>query len=275
MKLIMTKGLPASGKSTWARKMSNYKRINKDDLRAMLDDGKWTKDNEKFVIKARNNLIENALQEGLSVIVDDTNLAPKHEEALKQIAKEYGATFEIKDFTDVPIEECIKRDLKRPISVGEKVIKQMYNQFLKKQETYIPLKGKPTAILCDIDGTLAHMKDRNPFDWHRVGEDEIDEEILEILLRFSSNIKIIFLSGRDSVCRKETEEWLEKTGVSYEKLLMRPLRDSRKDCIVKKELFEQIKDDYNIMFVLDDRDQVVEMWRSLGLKCFQVAEGNF
>ena len=57
---------------------------------------------------------------------------------------------------------------------------------------------------------------------------------------------------------------------------MRKTGDFRKDSIVKKELFdENVRGKYNIEFVLDDRNQVVEMWRSIGLVCLQVADGNF
>src|SRR5260221_10788884 len=105
MKLIMTKGLSGSGKSTWAREQSEFKRINKDDLRKMLDGGKWTKFNEEFIIQARNYLVESALRDRFNVIVDDTNLHPKHEIQLRQIAKAHEAEFIVQDFTDVPIEE--------------------------------------------------------------------------------------------------------------------------------------------------------------------------
>ena len=80
--LFMLKGLPASGKSTWAKaKMAEHpgscKRVNKDDLRAMLDLGKWSQDNEKFVLSVSRSIVDGALGHGKHVIVDDTNLAPK------------------------------------------------------------------------------------------------------------------------------------------------------------------------------------------------------
>jgi predicted kinase len=163
MKLIMLKGLPASGKSTYARKLADdgYVRVNKDDLRAMLHNGKWSKNNESQVLRLRNEIIEDSLRSGKSVVVDDTNFAPKHKEQLQTIAKQCNATFETK-FFDVSVEECIKRDLARPNSVGEKVIRNMYNQFLKPAP--LPSGYNPDlddVIICDIDGTLAHIDDRN------------------------------------------------------------------------------------------------------------------
>lgn len=278
-KLIMTKGLPASGKTTWA-KQQNAKRVNKDDLRAMVDNSVWSKENEKYILHWRDEIIKDCLGGLNDVICDDTNLAPKHEIQLRAIAEAYKADFEVKDFTHVPVEECIKRDQKRQNYVGEKVIRKMYNQFLKPEPVkYVPPVGRPTAVLCDIDGTLAHMTTRKgrPYDWHRVGEDALDEVVAEILEGLQVDVEVILVSGRDAVCRPETEKWLEENGVEYDELLMRSENDNRKDTVIKKEIFNKyIKDNYKVLFVLDDRDQVVNMWRNeLGLKVLQVAEGDF
>jgi predicted kinase len=283
-KLIMTVGLPASGKSTWAKEQvlksgGNIKRVNKDDMREMLDAGKWSKNNEKHILMLRDEIIKHYLFEGLSVIVDDTNLAPKHKKTLQALAKKYGATFETKSFLEVPIEICIERDLHRVASVGEKVIRSMYDNFLKPAPVPSPVfnPNLPSVILCDIDGTLAHMGDRGPFEWKRVGEDTLDRTIGAVVASLSNYADIIFMSGRDDVCRAETTEWLAKYGFVDRRLFMRPEGDMRKDNIVKRELYEKyIKDKFNVLLVLDDRNQVVDMWRNeLGLKCLQVAEGDF
>ena len=77
--------------------------------------------------------------------------------------------------------------------------------------------------------------------------------------------------------RERTEAWLSFYGVKdYEFLLMRRENDFRKDNIVKQEIYENhIKDKYNVLMIYDDRDQVVNMWRSLGLKVYQVNRGDF
>lgn len=288
-KVIILKGLPASGKSTYAKKLlagnGNYKRINKDDIRAMLDNGKWSKNNEKFVLKVRNWLIREALFEGFHVIVDDTNLHPKHEQQIRDIVMKHNklhekddALVEIKEFLDVSVEECIKRDLARPNPVGSEVILRMYKQFLAPEpKVYEPPKDKPNAIICDIDGTLAHMDGRGPFDWDKVGTDKFDYWIGNILnLHQAVGATIILVSGRDAVCRKETMEWLAKYGVRFTHLFMRHQGDMRKDFVVKEEIFNKhIRYNYAVMFVLDDRNQTVNYWRSEGLKCLQVAEGDF
>ena len=134
------------------------------------------------------------------------------------------------------------------------------------------------AILCDIDGTLAHMQNRSPYDWDKVGDDVVDKTIKEILRTFysTSEYDIILISGRDDVCKQITERWLDKNYIFYDGLYMRKHNDNRPDEVIKKEIYDKhIKDEYDVEFVLDDRNKVVKMWRGLGLKCLQVAEGDF
>lgn len=133
----------------------------------------------------------------------------------------------------------------------------------------------PRAIVCDIDGTLAHMGERSPYDWHRVGEDTLDQVIIDLLRHFNDRV-IILVSGRDESCRAETADWLAANKVPFQHLYMRQTGDNRKDVVIKKELHEaHIKGKFQVDFVLDDRNQVVKMWREQGLKCLQVAEGDF
>ena len=132
-KIIILKGLPASGKSTYAKqlvkeKAGMYKRINRDDLRHMLDGYHFTKANEKFVKKTRDWLISEALKAGKHVIVDDTNLSDSNITRLKQLALEHQnetgheVLIEIKEF-EISLEEAIARDKKRENPVGASVIK--------------------------------------------------------------------------------------------------------------------------------------------------------
>ena len=277
-KLLMLTGLPASGKSTYAKELarSGYVRTNKDELREMLNGGKWSRGNEKEVIKLRDYIISEALYAGKSVVVDDTNFAPVHQERLKELAKKYGATFETK-FFDTPLEECIKRDAKRPNGVGKDVIMKMYNEYLKpKPEAYTPPQGKPKAIIVDVDGTLTKMADRSPYDWSRVKEDAINQPIVSLVRKLADYYTVIIMSGRDSICRNDTIEWLNEKGVFFAEVFMRPEGDTRKDNIVKRELFDKyVRDNYQVEFVLDDRSQVVQEWRQMGLTCLQVADGEF
>lgn len=287
--LTMTKGLPASGKTTYAKKQS-AKRVNKDDLRKMIDDGRWSKENEKFILLIRDVIIAATLAAGRDIIVDDTNLAPKHESDLHNYCIENGYDFEIKDFTDVPLSTCLKRDSERANSVGEKVIKTMYNTFLKPNKhvaQYQPVpvsEDLPWCIVVDIDGTLAHMTDRSPYDYTKVSTDVVDPIVAGIVRKYAQRDPntdfpdnyIIIVSGRmGPICEAETRQWLQDNHIPYDELYMRQV-DQIPDTDVKKEIYDKyIKPRYNVRFVLDDRDRVVKMWRELGLKVLQVGEGDF
>jgi predicted kinase len=288
-KLIMCKGLPASGKTTWARTevrrapTNSIKRVNKDDLRAMLDDGQWSKGNEQLVLDIRDFIVEQSLIAGKHVIVDDTNLAPKHEDWLRKLAKKHGAVFHIQDFTHIDKDECIKRDATRLGGVSEKVIHDMWKKFLAKDEVpayiipqYDP--NKKPAIICDIDGTLAHNNGhRGWYEYDKVGDDKLFPHIRKIVNNISFEYDIILVSGREDSCEQATRNWLHAHAITFDRLLMRKTGDHRADNIIKKEIYEQhIEPDYNILFVLDDRDRVVNMWRNeLGIPCLQVAPGDF
>jgi predicted kinase len=301
-KVLILKGLPASGKSSRAKELvkQGWTRVNRDDLRAMLHSSEWSSDNEKLVVKLRDTVIEECLEKGRNVVVDDTNLAVQNEKQIRQIALKYNAEVGCQ-FFDTPLKECIERDSKREdvAQVGEQVIRRMYNKYLSKNKNFKvenPLEiedfeedkvewieGLPTAIICDIDGTLAHMCDRSPYDYKACIGDALCAPVADLLARYNpfhcldtDPATVILLSGRDEMCRPETETWLGVYDIAYDVLYMRPEGDQRKDRIVKKEIFDrEIRGKYNVLFVLDDRNQVVDMWRELGLTCYQVAPGNF
>lgn len=282
MKLIMTKGLPASGKSTWA-KAQKAKRVNRDEMRGMIDKGEWSKMNEKFIVKLEQDIVIAYLGGQYDVIVDDTNLAPQNELMWKAVAEGFGAEFEVKDFTDVPLEECLKRDQSRANYVGEKVIRGMYNKFLKKgADRGTPLnpsddkKDLPQAVIFDLDGTLACIGDRSPYDGKSCGKDLPNRSIIYLNKWVPSDTRIILFSGRSDEARAETLKWLDTYDVSFDALHMRKAGDNRKDSVIKEEMFNAyIKGKYNVIFAVDDRNQVVSLWRSLGITCLQVAPGDF
>lgn len=137
-KLIATRGLPASGKTTWAREQRDWVwRVNRDDLRAMLQT-RWPhgdQDYEDMCTEVQHAAIRALLEHEADVVVDDTNLRPSTLDNLRDLAEEMGAQFEVKDFTDVPLEECIARDAARPKAqrVGERVIRRMHERYLSAE----------------------------------------------------------------------------------------------------------------------------------------------
>jgi len=134
------------------------------------------------------------------------------------------------------------------------------------------------AVIVDVDGTLALMQGRrSPFAWDEVMQDDPNLPIIKLvnILR-DSGLEIIITTGRDGVALNDTKAWLTSHGVVYGAIFIRPKGDYRPDTEIKKEIYDNhIKDTYNIIYVIDDRKQVVEMWRELGLTVLQVADGDF
>jgi predicted kinase len=145
-KIWILRGIPASGKTTWAKTYQkthpNTKRLNRDDLRMMIDNGVWSKQNEKFIVETRDFLLDLFLTEGFDVIIDDTNLVPKSFEQLIKTIQEKREQMEFNGVTillevkifEVDLEECIIRDSKRigKAKVGEAVIRRFYNNYVDK-----------------------------------------------------------------------------------------------------------------------------------------------
>lgn len=296
--IVAMRGYPASGKTTWAREWvakdpDNRARLNHDDLRASLFDvtGIGSYLQERSVTVAQHTAAKHLVENGISVVFDDTNLRQKYAREIAGLAKHVGAEFVTQD-VPTPLEECLRRDKARGAAggrgVGETVIRDMAARFpikswqpievrpdvTVKPEPYIADIGKPAAYIVDIDGTLAKMGDRSPYDYSRVSEDTLHTHVAEIVHSLPG--KIIIMSGRESSCMDATWNWLLRYNLAHAELLMRETGDGRKDAVVKAELFDRyVRHSYNVRAVLDDRTQVVQMWREMGLPCLQVAPGDF
>jgi predicted kinase len=296
-RLLITRGLPASGKTTFARKLQpRVVRVNRDDLRLMLHGRRlFTQTAEGQVSAVQRVAVEALLRAKSDVIVDDTNLRTRTVREWAEMAARLDATLEVHDFTDVPLAECLRRDADRPESeqVGADTIRRMHARYLAGRNlplpvpwvetggpgaVYDPPAELPPAVLVDIDGTVALMNGRDPYDMGRVGEDTPNEAVIAaVRAMHAAGHAVVYCTGRNDWCRNETEAWLDLyVGVPYEGLFMRADGDSRRDADVKRELFDdEIRDRWRIVGVFDDRRHVVRMWRSLGLTVFHVAEGDY
>ena len=141
-KLIITRGLPASGKSTWAKQWvledpEHRVRINQDDIRLML--GKyWVPSREKLVQEIQFDAVVEALSKEFDVVIDNTNLNKKVLDGFDRLIKTFeDYEIEYKDFFDTPLSVCIERDKNRDLQVTEKVIRSFYNNYKDKY----PLNG--------------------------------------------------------------------------------------------------------------------------------------
>lgn len=142
------------------------------------------------------------------------------------------------------------------------------------------LKGtaRQDCVVVDVDGTLAQMEGRSPFDWHKVGGDSVRPAVADLVrILKTAGVLILIVTGRDGVCHAETRTWLDAHDIPYDAIYQRPVNNNQKDSKIKMRIYQDhIKDRWNVKFVLDDRNQVVDMWRNkLGLDVFQVAEGDF
>ena len=270
-------GLPASGKSTWAKNQAknhaNTIVVNRDTLR-LNNPGK----SEQYIRETRDHSIAMGLGKGFDVISDDTNLIPKTFKHLEDLGKSMGANIIVKDFSDVPVEECIRRDTLREASVGEKVIRHWEKFLPKNRRNPIELKidpSLPNAFIFDVDGTICNFTfDKNPYD--RDFENDLPSiPVITVLRALHKENKILIVSGRNGKYAQTTSDWFDRNVVPHDAFFIRDEGDNRKDTIIKQEIYEKhIKGKYNIIGVFDDRLQVIKFWESLGLFVFNVNQGN-
>lgn len=155
----------------------------------------------------------------------------------------------------------------------------------------------PHWVIFDLDGTLADITHRlhhikpDPIlnennknlaqpDWDAFNmdchKDEPKHHVLELLRMVQCYGKsTAIFSGRMETARERTIEWLRRHEIKYDVLEMRKSKDYRSDVEVKKEMFDKHFRTESVWFVVDDRDKVVELWRDLGLTCFQCNRGDY
>ena len=291
MKAIITVGVSASGKTTWAKKFveenPEYIIVCRDDLRKEYYEK--THQNQTFSWKVWNMKWEKKItamvwdsigrhaEAGNDIIIADTNLNKDRLKNLKSSLEELGySDIEIKEFT-ISFEEACKRDALRENGVGFQVIAKQFEQLNKiKKRQYVQNDLKEYAVIVDLDGTIADNSHRSNFDYNNVKKDKPIDEIIDLVLGYDKMCyKIIFLTGREMVgnCRNDTIEWLDavfNNEFNYE-LIMRNVADHRSGDIVKEELFwKHIADNYNIVLAIDDMPKIIRMWNSIGVKTLMV-----
>lgn len=151
-----------------------------------------------------------------------------------------------------------------------------------------------SIVIVDIDGTIAHKNDRDPFHYHLADQDTPNTPVIAVVQALAAaGHRIVFFSGRENVnfesnqdyakhgrtgtCHDLTRSWIvEHVGIADPELYMRAEGNHDKDAIVKREMFETHLADQDVLCAIDDRNQVVRMWRDdLGLTCLQVTDGDF
>lgn len=296
MTVVLTIGIPASGKTTWAREAANNDKsivvTSRDDIRAAYG---WKSGfDEGRVTRIQRSQMEAAFLDGFDVIVADTNLNPKFRKDLIKFCHQHGHDVVTKVFP-ISLDEAILRDSKRQSHmVGADVVKRFYDMYQQQQpqDEVFPIpeaapyshgKGKDfrePAVVVDIDGTVARHVNRSPYDESKVLDDEPIEDVVDVVGALSGLYRLVFVSGRTDSCREDTIKWIQREfglihGEDFE-LHMRKTGDQRPDYVIKTELYDQhVIPFYNIKMVFDDRDQVVHHVRRRGITVAQVAPGRF
>jgi predicted kinase len=284
--LVLAVGPPGAGKSTLAAGYveNGYTRISQD-------------------ANGRDHLrlFDLAVSEGRDVFIDRLNFTKEQRTRYLDVAKAAGYSTKIiilyQPFS-VCLERCLNRKDHETIK-DEENARSALNMFFTKYEPVEnteadkifrvwPEGERPSAIWCDLDGTLANCEHRRHFvkrqegkkDWKgffdAMSDDKANPPVMEFLQRFKDTHSIVYCSGRPDSYRKETEKWLKDNNAPNGELFMRNRTDSRQDYIIKEILLDfEVLPRYNLFVCLDDRDQVVKMLRKRGLNVFQVAEGDF
>ena len=278
-KLIITIGISGSGKTTWAESLgTDWYNINRDNHRFKLFcDGKhdwslykFTKERENQVTSRCNDDFNWAVHRELNIVVSNTNLNQKDITYWQEKSESVGYEFEVKYFP-LDLEEALKRDSKRgALSVGRDVILKQHQKYLELTgaRVYVPNPTLPKTVVSDIDGTVAKMVGRSPYEWSKVGEDEPRVEIIKLIEGYTNNYadRLVFVSGRDGSCYDETYQWLSKHVWRPFELYMRAAGDQRKDVVIKEEIiFNILEPRCNIVMWFDDRACVVRK-----LKCLNI-----
>lgn len=292
MNLIITVGVPGSGKTTWAyekaKTMGNTLTISRDDIRRTLfsygniDKYRFTEEKEDLVSRVQEDTVRVAIASGKNVIVHNTHLKQKDIDYWRGFAKENQLDFHIEYF-DVSIVELLKRNHKRgndalPVSR----LWEMFKQY-RIMRGWVPAMRiadpkLPKCVIFDVDGTLTKIGQRSPYDFTKVIDDPANPSVQELYHLYSeAGYHIVVVSGREGneQCARDTKLSLENFGMTPP-IFMRSEGDSRHDFDVKEEiLFDKILSQYYPVLAVDDRDTPVGMWRMNGIPCFQVDYGDF
>jgi len=289
VKIIATIGISGSGKTTWASQFKTkqpHVYISSDCIRNEIYGDSRIQGSGEEVFNIFYKKIETVIREDKIPICDATFYSDANRERLIAFAAANEIPVEWHYFI-ASLETAFKNNKLRDRFVPEKIIKKQFNllslpygfgEIITHYNGVInELSLKKNSIICDLDGTLAIVGERSPYDASKCNLDTINSPVLSVINKFKDDHSIIFLTGRSDIYREHSVNFINTyVDIVDPILLMRADTDNRKDTVVKFELFSKfINNKTNVLFVLEDRTQVVNMWRQIGLNCFQVNSGDF
>lgn len=305
--IILTRGIQGSGKSTWAESWvkespNDRIRLNWDHLRNMFGDY-WVDKRERLSVLGdmTEAFLKSPMEHGWNIVVDNMNLSESRWkyyqtriDAYNNTHTKYNYELVFKDFFNVTLEECLRRNAMRSNPVRESVIKQTYRQYRQLIATSLnqqyvnslkPLdETKQNCIVVDMDATLCFNLSGRPFFGPGTAEGIKDDvpcpQTLHLVQRYidDESVKVIILTGREDTpeIRMATEDWLKAHLIGdVDMILMRPPHSNSKGPECKLDLYTTfVEPQYNVLFVLEDSSKVVKMWRDNGIVCLQVNDGT-
>lgn len=290
-KIILMRGIQGSGKTTESymiqERNPDFVRVSRDEIR-MQTYGRYHGGaiDEDLITEVETAMVRAALRLGKTVIVDAMHLKQSHINRWQRL----GYPIEIVE-CHLSLNELLRRNGKRTQRmVPASAIDSNYRKFTNKDGTlkkvnlkpeeyvidykYVPDTTKPTAVIVDIDGTLAHNDGHRSFyDYSKVLGDKPVWAVIDAANGLNTIHHTVVVSGRKAECREDTEEWLIMHGVQYDEFYMREDGDDRADTIVKMEILrDKIAPEFDVIAAIDDRPSVCEMWRNVGITTFQVGD---
>ena len=287
--LIVLCGPSGAGKTTSAKEFEKlgYTRISQDDTG-----------------KDHLRLFREAIERKENVVVDRLNFNKEQRKRYIDQAKKYGYQTSIivmHENKETCLKRCEERKQHPTITTKEhreSAVNMFFNKYERPSEDeadtlvfiYPDTSKMASCIIVDIDSTMSNTDHRQHFlnngckNWRgffdNMDKDPVNEWCKKLTnSMFNNNIHIVLCSGRPDNYREITKKWLEDNKIHYDYLFMRPRSDSRQDCIIKEIIldYEILSRFSNILFCVDDRKQVIDMWRSRNLTVLDCAgeKGNF
>ena len=258
-KLIMLQGLPACGKTTWAMQQlteGNYIRVSLKEIEEQMTE-KNSKKKISNALKIRNDLLENIMKNRTSnIILDDYNLSIISQRAIEKLCQKYNYNFELKSFLDIPINECIKRDLKRENSVGPKRIQKLYNKYLAptfQRNLELSWKKKRCIVFC-----LDSVPRLEPSYLFTLIIDSIKETYGDYY------VDLIILSNEHEKRRIELVSWLEKHLINIENIIMKPDDNFSSASDFKISKMAELEKEYGVLGIFETDNTLASLWESKG-----------